>query len=148
MEAKNDELRRFASVAAHDLKGPLRNIGTIASWLHEDIEDLTPEVAEHLRLLREQTKRLQRFVDDYLAYARADVFEDDPQQTCVEALVHEVVGLLSLEDGFTVATHDLPCFEAHRIPLKQVLLNLISNAVKHHPRPHSGRVVVAGATTG
>ena len=56
----NEQLEQFAYIASHDLKAPLRAVANLATWIEEDLGDgRSPEVSEHLRLLRGRVKRME-----------------------------------------------------------------------------------------
>ncbi len=127
------ELDQFAYVASHDLKAPLRGIANLAQWIQEDVGHLLAgESAEHLRLLHGRVQRMEALIDGILAYSRAGRALRAPEQVDTGVLVREAIELLAPPAGvaFEVAT-DLPTVEAERVPLQQVFLNLIGNAVKH-----------------
>lgn len=136
LERSNRELDQFAYVASHDLKAPLRGIGNLSTWLEEDLGDaLTGEAREHMSLLRGRVQRMERLIDGILEYSRAGRMHAQPEQVDVGALVGEVVELLAPPS--TVSLHiapDLPTLETERVPLQQVFMNLIANAVKHAHR--------------
>ena len=130
----NKELDEFARVASHDLKGPLRGIANIASWLEEDIgEALTDETRAHLDLMKGRIVRLEKLLDDLLSYARLD--------TGVAVKIVDVAAMardhfdLFAPEGFRLELdEDLPVFDTPRILFERVLRNLIENAIKHHDR--------------
>jgi PAS domain S-box-containing protein len=140
----NKDLEQFAYVASHDLKAPLRAIELLVQWITEGLGGYdTNNVQENLALLGKRTQRLNRLLDDLLAYSRAGRKVGAHRMSDTHALVLDIVQMLNPPQGFSVSIDGkLPAFKTHPTPLEQVLRNLISNAVKHHPGPE-GRVVVA-----
>ncbi|HEY9182822.1 MAG TPA: ATP-binding protein, partial [Gammaproteobacteria bacterium] len=145
----NKDLEQFAYVASHDLKAPLRAVELLVQWITEGLAGYDANnVQENLGLLTKRTQRLNRLLDDLLAYSRAGRKVGAHRQTDSHALVLDIAQMLNPPPGFSVSVEgELPKFKTHPIPLEQVLRNLISNAVKHHPGPE-GRVVVSCADTG
>jgi PAS domain S-box-containing protein len=140
----NKDLEQFAYVASHDLKAPLRAIELLVQWITEGLNGYdTNNVQENLGLLRKRTQRLNRLLDDLLAYSRAGRKVGAHRVTDSHALVLDVVQLMNPPPHITISIEGkLPTFKTHPTPLEQVLRNLIGNAVKHHPGPE-GRVVVS-----
>jgi PAS domain S-box-containing protein len=140
----NKDLEQFAYVASHDLKAPLRAIELLVQWIVEGLDGYDVNgVQENLGLLGRRTQRLNRLLDDLLAYSRAGRKVGDCRETNCQALVLDVIQLLNPPAGFTVSIDgELPTLETFPTPLEQVFRNLISNAIKHHPGPE-GQVVVS-----
>jgi light-regulated signal transduction histidine kinase (bacteriophytochrome) len=136
LSRSNTDLEQFAYVASHDLRAPLRAINHLATWLEEDLKDvLTQESQKHLHLLRLRVRRMDRFLEDLLAYSRAGRISTDIATTDVRGLFTDVVELVAPPPGFSVAMKgDNLTFDTVATPLRQVLTNLISNAIKHHDR--------------
>jgi PAS domain S-box-containing protein len=140
----NKDLEQFAYVASHDLKAPLRAIDLLVQWITEGLAGYdTNNVQENLGLLSKRTQRLNRLLDDLLAYSRAGRKVGAHRMTDTHALVQDVVQLIDPPETISVSIEGkLPTFKTHPTPLEQVLRNLIGNAIKHHPGPQ-GRVVVS-----
>lgn len=140
----NKDLEQFAYVASHDLKAPLRAIELLVQWIVEGLAGYdTNNVQENLGLLGRRTQRLNRLLDDLLAYSRAGRKVGDHRETNCHELVLDVIQLLNPPAGFTVSIDgELPTFETYPAPLEQVFRNLIGNAIKHHPGPE-GRIGVS-----
>ncbi len=82
----NQELDQFAYVASHDLKAPLRAIEHLAAWISQDAADtLPPASLEHLQKLRSRIRRMERLLDDLLAYSRAGRHLHEPEWVDTEA---------------------------------------------------------------
>jgi two-component system sensor kinase FixL len=130
----NEELEKFAHVAAHDLKAPLRSIDNLAIWIIEDNKDkLNSESQEMLATLRGRVGRLERLLDDILNYSRAGTFVESVSKINLEEFVAEVVQT-HVPPAFTVRVEPLPTILSPATPLRQIFGNLLSNAVKHHDR--------------
>jgi PAS domain S-box-containing protein len=140
----NKDLEQFAYVASHDLKAPLRAIELLVQWITEGLNGYdVNNVQENLGLLGKRTQRLNRLLDDLLAYSRAGRKVGAHRMSDTHAVVMDVMQLLNPPPTITISIEgQLPKFATHPAPLEQVLRNLISNAVKHHPGPQ-GRVVVS-----
>lgn len=145
LEEANRELESFAYVASHDLKQPLRGIDNLARWIEDDCGEALPKVArKHLDKLQGRVVRMERLLDDLLAYSRigrsAAIFEDvDAHQ-----LVCDVVELLAAPPEFRFRIlGSWPTMRTERVPLEQVFRNLIGNAIKHHNRT-DGIITVTG----
>lgn len=136
LEQRNEELRRFAYVAAHDLRSPLQGIQQLSAWLQEDVaEGNHGASAEHARLIESRVQRLQRLLGGLLEYARtAETLQLEPVDTAeVVAEVLEFVRPLRDEVRIEVDCA-FPRLRTDRTLLHQVLQNLLANAVTHHHR--------------
>lgn len=149
LQRSNEELERFAYVVSHDLQAPLRAIRNLATWVDEELPaDTGAEARQHLAELRRRAEGLDGLITRLLEYSRADRRAAATVATVdVEALVHEIVALLSPAAGMTVACGDLPTLMTARSPLEQVLRNLIGNALLHHDRDR-GTVTVSSRRVG
>lgn len=142
LERSNRDLDDFAYVASHDLKSPLRDIHNLASWIEEDLgSSLAEATARHVRVLRERILRMERLLDDLLAYSRAGRAAPTPELVPLEAAVTEAVGFLQPKRHEVVVDASVAEVNATPVGFALVLRNLIANAIKHHDRG-SGRIVV------
>jgi signal transduction histidine kinase len=138
IEAVNKELEEFAYIASHDLKAPLRVIDNASKWLEEDLQEhLTPETRENMNLLRGRVGRMEKLLDDLLEYSRIGRTVDERYAEIItgSSMIDNILALLSPPEGFTVnASHGFAHIHVPRMPLQQILMNLIGNAIKHHDK--------------
>jgi PAS domain S-box-containing protein len=130
----NEELDRFASVAAHDLTGPLSTIAGFASLLADSAALPSNEKAYAGHILT-SAERLLAMLHALLAYARAGASTPAPEQVRVATVAREVLDDLAgpiAEHGsdVTVAVPDEATVLADPTDVRALLQNLISNAVK------------------
>jgi signal transduction histidine kinase len=136
LERSNRELDQFAYLASHDLKAPLRAIDQLATWIEGDLRDqLSPETADYLRTMRSRIDRMEKLLNDLLAYSRLGRTHNEFCDVDTGALIAEVFELLGSPESFQLRLgEDLPRFVTLRVPLEQVFRNLLNNAIKHHDR--------------
>jgi len=134
-EAANKELEAFSYSVSHDLRAPLRAIDGFSRILLEDhIAHLPADAQRYLHAVRNNSQQMGRLIDDLLTFARLSrqplskqlVRPADLVQQCVEELRAEQQGR-----RVEMAIGDLPACQADPALLKQVWLNLISNALKY-----------------
>ena len=148
LERSNADLQSFAYAASHDLKTPLRAITDLAEWTLEDARDeLSTENFQLLELLLRRAMRLSHLLDGLLLYASVDGMTDQDE---VVDLAKECVAIADLVDPdgrHVVIARDAPAFSTAIVPFRQILSNLISNAIKHHDQP-TGTIWVSATITG
>ena len=136
LEISNRELDSFAYAASHDLRAPLRGIANLAHWIEEDLasQGMREETREMLQLMRTRMHRMESLIEGLLEYSRAGRTRQRPENVDSARLVAEIVDLLAPPEGVAISAPDVPTFRTERLPLQQVLQNLISNAIKHAHR--------------
>ncbi|MFC3834829.1 ATP-binding protein [uncultured Deinococcus sp.] len=148
LEYSNDELSQFAAVASHDLQEPLRTLSLHADMLLErhlgrPIDD---RAERHLRHIITQAGRARRLVQDVLTMTELSA---TPSTDVVDlgALLPEVLEALSWPPTAPPVWGDLPPVRANAGQMRQLLTNLLGNALKYS----EGRnlvVSITGAQTG
>ncbi len=137
LERSFEQLRRFTSDASHELRTPLtaiRSVGEVGLQKQGTVEDYREVIGSML----EESVRLTCLVDSLLTIARADAGQIKPECTMITILpfVREVVSVLDVlaeEKGqdLVVDGDDTAQVEADRAILRQVLTNLLDNAIKY-----------------
>ena len=148
LRRSNAELQEFAYVASHDLRSPLRAIQDLADWTIEDFGDeLPPEAQRNLDLIRARSDRLSRLLSDLFAYARADSASEAVSDLDLADLASELDDLLGKGGSFAVTAVGITRVRTVATPVRTILMNLVSNAIKHHDRL-MGSVVIEGLRDG
>jgi GAF domain-containing protein len=136
LDKSNKELDQFAYVASHDLKAPLRGIANLSQWLEEDLGDaLSDDNKQQLELLRSRVHRMEGLINGILDYSRAGRVRNKPELVAVARLLSEVIELSAAPvDARIEVAPGMPELRTERVPLQQVFMNLIGNALKHAKR--------------
>ncbi|MDP8990556.1 MAG: ATP-binding protein [Acidobacteriota bacterium] len=134
--AGRESLREFISMAAHDLREPLRAIRLGARLLGaEDIPQSEESAAQGARYLRDGTQRLETLIRDIAEYCYEEVREPELRETDLECVFLEATNELAAEMKSSGAkiTHDpLPALQGNAASLTAVFRCLLSNACKFH----------------
>jgi signal transduction histidine kinase len=145
----NAELEQFASVAAHDLQEPLRKIRMYCQRLERWRGDMPEEAQEDVVRMEAAAGRMQNLISDLLDLARVNSRGRDPVAVDLTDLAREVVIDVEAhiaEVGASVDIEQLPVVLGDPVQLRQVLQNLISNALKFHRKDVPLKVRVRAET--
>ncbi len=144
LERSNAELERFAYIASHDLKEPLRMIRSYLDLIQRRYEgELDGDADEFIGYAVDGAERMRTMIDDLLAYSR--IGTDDLAFEPVEchAVLDRVLDGLQIaieEENAEITVETLPTVEGDAQQLGQLFQNLISNAIAYSgpspPRIH------------
>lgn len=152
LEAANRNLEAFAYSVSHDLKAPLRGIEGYSRLLASDYSDTLPaEAREYVDLIRVASERMDRMIEDILAYSRVQMRQLKPVRIEVRELVHQLLAEFEPQLRMGVALEqdiEAGVLETDREGLMQVLRNFLSNALKFARRAEAPNVSIRGRRRG
>lgn len=151
LEAVNKELEAFSYSVSHDLRAPLRVINGYAKILEEDYgSSLGDEARKLLETVQVNAIRMSELIDSLLSFARLGKLEVTKVAVNMNDLVAEVLAELKRATNHRaeVCAGELHPAFGDPILLKQVMVNLISNAVKYSSKKESPRVEICSGLSG
>ena len=135
--SSNADLERFAYVASHDLQEPLKLINGFMQLLKATCSQLLDKEAEqYVDFSIDSATKMQRLIDDILAYSRATANQIEIQtinmnEVVTQALLH--VQTTITEKKATIIVGKMPIIQGNYTILLQLMQNLISNGLKYQP---------------
>ncbi|MCB0163345.1 MAG: two-component sensor histidine kinase [Anaerolineae bacterium] len=133
-EETNQELEAFAYTVSHDLRAPLRAINGFANIVIKDYQPHLPaEVQRYLNLMRDNAQQMGCLIDDLLAFSRLGrqaIKKDTVNMNELFPFVIKKMNLDQEERPINITIQDLPPCQADATLLKQVIINLLTNAIK------------------
>jgi light-regulated signal transduction histidine kinase (bacteriophytochrome) len=146
LRTANRELEAFSYSVSHDLRAPLRAITGFSRILLEDYTSQLPNEAQHyLHIVDNSAQQMGQLIDDLLTFSRLGRLELTKQPVATVNLVRQVVEDLHAELAgrqVEVKLGDLPPCWAEPTLLKQVFVNLLSNALKYSRRREVAHIEV------
>jgi PAS domain S-box-containing protein len=146
LEIRNAELQDFAFVASHDLQEPLRKVQSFSDRvLSRYGERLDDTGRDYLRRMDAAAARMQTLIDDLLAYSRVSTRGESFRPVELDRVLREVVSDLDARlesSGGEIDAGALPTIDADPTQMRQLLQNLLGNALKFSLRGRRPKVVV------
>ncbi len=133
LTAKNQQLDHFAYVASHDLQEPLRTVSNYLEIFQEDFpERLDGEATLYFNFINSAVERMRNLISGLLSFSRigtsGSVEQIDLNQTL--SRIKDDFSSLIEEKKIIIESDVLPAVVGHKIEIKQLFQNLISNAIK------------------
>lgn len=147
LEEANKDLEAFIYSISHDLRGPLRNMAGFAGIIAEDAATLGPaEITAFAKRILGANERMVRLVDDLLRFSRLGRKPLEVAPVDLNLLVDEALSeLADAHQGREIVWRrsSLPIAECDRGLMRQVFVNLLSNALKYS-RPRKPAIITIG----
>lgn len=152
LEAANRELEAFSYSVSHDLRAPLRHIEGFVEILQTTQSNcLSEEACHHLQTIANSARQMGRLIDDLLAFSRTARAELKRRPVPLEQLLRATIQDLrqdAEQRQVEWVLGELPTVHADPSLLKQVLLNLVSNALKYTRTRPLTRIEIGSRNTG
>lgn len=145
---KNQELEQFSYVLSHDLKSPLRAIKTLIHFIKEDMEDedlrLPEEVQKNFDLIDGRVIRMENLIMSVLSYAQVGGSQAT-EWVSFNEIINEVIEIIDIPKGFKLnVSKELPKVKMNKVEAKQVVQNIMTNAVKYNDKDNPEIVIYPG----
>lgn len=135
LNEKNKALEKFVGTVAHDLRSPLNNIIGVADLLTTAYE-MEPDVVELLQIVKGSSSKLKDLISDLLEQSRSDkLLYESASNVSVDELRTAIKDLFACNDKRIISFKtSLDVIHINKIALEQILINLISNAIKYNDK--------------
>jgi two-component system sensor kinase FixL len=133
LKRSNSELQNFTYVTAHDLKAPLRAIGTLTDWISADYRHtFDAQGREHMDLIKSRVSRMDELIDCILRYSEIGRGRRHIRTVDLNSLVSDMLTAIDPPDHIAIEIkNDLPTLTMERHRILQIFQNLIGNAIQY-----------------
>lgn len=146
LRQSNRELEDFAYVASHDLQEPLRKIQAFGDRLNKKhSENLGDEGRDYISRMSDAANRMQRLINDLLTFSRVATKAQPFEHIDVKKITDEVISDLEVrieETSGQVEIGELPQIDADPVQIRQLMQNLIGNALKFTQAGQSPKIKI------
>ncbi|RPD49022.1 CHASE domain-containing protein [Paracnuella aquatica] len=133
LQRSNEDLERFAHVASHDLKEPVRKMRTGIDLVKIRYQNVLGDGVALIDRLAKSASRLNQMIESILAYSTVKFEAQNAEAVDLNEVLHHVTDDLELvisEKDAQVNVHPLPIIEGSPVLLHQLFYNLVNNALK------------------
>ncbi len=138
-----EDLEAFSYSVSHDLRAPLRSILGYTAILNEDYSSqLDDEAKRVMGVITKNTLKMGQLVDDLLHFSKLSRQNISKTTIHTDSLIREIIGSLSASNAITWVIPSLPESFGDLNALRQVWINLISNAIKYSSKVDQPRIEI------
>lgn len=140
LKTRNEDLKKFASVVSHDLKSPLSNIISLTEMLEDDNKDtLNEESLMYLEYLKTSSYSLKDYIDGILKFYKSDdLLKLQKEDININILIEELKKITDSNQKVSFSiSGNVTTLTVNKTALIQILINLITNAIKYNSKPNT-----------
>ncbi len=138
IETQNKGLEQFARIAAHDIKSPLNSIIMMSEFFEMSYgEQLDAEGLDFLKLISNSSAKLVELIDGILQYSKnARLLSENKEDINIKSIVEELIPLVDPKNEVKIhfTNEDDSLVYTNKIAIKQIFINLLTNAVKYNDK--------------
>lgn len=136
LKRSNTELERFAYVASHDLQEPLRMVSSFMNLLARKLDGQLDDTAkQYMHYAVDGADRMKSLIHDLLEYSRIGTHKENFVLVDPVEVMNYVIRVMDEEiqqSGASVHVKSMPAVMASKTLFSQLLVNLVSNALKYN----------------
>ena len=137
LERTNKELQELSYIVSHDLKAPIRGIGSLVTMMREDFraESLSKEmINDYFQLIQKRIYRMNSLINGILEFSKIGHQDIEAKEVNLQELVAEVIDTVVPDDFEINLPNELPSIIFNQTEAYQIFQNLIGNAVKYNDK--------------
>ncbi|MFK7949098.1 MAG: ATP-binding protein [Saprospiraceae bacterium] len=139
LEKANNDIQQFTYLASHDLKTPLRAIGSLVGFIEQDLQnypEISEDILECILLIRTRVNRMHRLLNSVLEYSSIGKNKYITEPIIIKDVIYDVTNSLPFEYHPEIKINgDLFKIKISRKRIYQTLKHVIENAIKYHHDP-------------
>ncbi len=136
LRVSNEELERFAYIASHDMKTPIRNIISFLNLIERRSKtELSAEIQEYIAYASNSAREMHRLIEDILNYSKVTKTEPNFEEIDLNAILQQVSETLTTQNAYQhvkVEFELLPILKAESTQMTQLFQNLVENGLKYN----------------
>ena len=147
--ASNLELENFAYIASHDLQAPLRTVISFSNLLEKSLKGkISKSEEEYMRFIVDGTYHMRQLINDLLAFSRVNTTQNNLELIKINDTIELV--LLDMKEDIEKKDAIITCdnigfkIKADKTKLRQLIQNLVNNALKFTVEGKKTRVTIKG----